>query len=190
MDMEMSDDEVERAMNVALSHYMYIPCSETMMRHSIMEIMYDNFVKSVTLVYPWAVRPLDVEYLRSITPEAIMDKLILTTGKIPDVIEATDLTYTTIITNSIEDINLMVDDPKRYRVDSTMFLLRNHSGNMIMYKNPEDGSVEFIEDNMDDLLPKLIDMKTGFPRSRIRFGRFEPQLYSDMEQRVTGFKSF
>ena len=186
LDMEISEEEIEDAINLAFRNYMYIPCSETMIRHSIMEIMYDRFVKSVTLVFPWDLRPIDVAHLRHITPEKIADKLVLTSGTIPSVIEETDATYTTVISNSIEDINLMVDERKKYHTESTLFLLRNHSQNMSIIRN-EDGSVEFVEDHMDELIPKLIDLKTGFPKTRNEFGRFEPQLFSDMEPRFKGF---
>ena len=129
-------------------------------------------------------------FLRHITPPTIEKKLIIASGNIPDIIESGTTTYTTIITNSVDDINRMVDEPKRYRVQSTLFLLRNHSENMTVIKNPETGKLDFIEDRMDELLPKIMDMKTGFPKSRIRFGRFEPQLFIDMEKRFTGFKNF
>lgn len=187
MDMDLTIEELSKISQEALDHYDYSQCSETMMRHAIMEIMYDNFVKSVTLVYPWEIRPIDMFYLRKITPQAIFDKLNIATGTLPEVAALdSGIEYTTIISNSIEDIDLMVSSPMKYHCRSAMFLLRNHSGNMVVDRD-EDGSISFIESKMDDLLPKLIDFDTGIPLTGMRFGRFEPELFTEAEKRIPRF---
>jgi hypothetical protein len=190
IDMDLSDEQVASIMSDALDHYDYSQCSETMMRHVIMETMYDRFVKSVTLVYPWDIRPIDVMYLRKITPPAIFDKLNLTSGNIADFASLdSGVEYTTVIINSIDDIDRMVSDPKRHRCESATFLLRNHSGNTDVLKNP-DGTLSFNESGMDQLLPKLIDFNSGLPITEMRFGRFEPELFSVAEKRIPSFNHF
>lgn len=190
LDSDVPDETVEEIMNFALDHYDYSQCSETMMRHAIMEIMYDDFVKSVTLVYPWQIRPIDTFYLRRITPPQIFEKLNLASGKLSEIAAMdSEIEYTTIISNSIEDISLMVDDPKKYHCQAAMFLLRNHSQNMEIVLG-EDEYPSFNEVGMEELLPKLIDFNTGLPLTGMRFGRFEPRLFSETEKRIPGFNQY
>lgn len=190
IDQELTDEEVGQMIMTALDHYDYSQCSETMMRHSIMEIMYHRFVKSVTLVYPWPIRPIDIMYLQRITPSSIFDKLTVASGNIPDIVRAdVEKQYTTVISNSIEDIDRMVSDPKEFRCESTMFLLRNHSGNMDI-EIGEDGYPDFLEAKMDGLLEKLIDFDSGIPLTGMRFGRFEPRLFSEAEKMIPGFNHY
>ena len=185
---DLDEKTIDRLLEEARMSYLYSPCSETTMRHSIIELMYQKFCKSVTLVFPWTPTFLEKEFLKAIVPHEVIHKLNITGGTIPAVIEATDTTYTTIITNSIEDIEMMVDNREKYRVQSTLFLLRNHSGNMSMEIAKEDGKPYFTERKMDTLLPKLIDMKRGIPLSQIRFGRFEPELFSMTKKKIKPFQ--
>ena len=128
--------------------------------------------------------------LRKITPPAIFDKLNLASGNIADFASLdSGVEYTTVIINSIDDIDRMVSDPKRHHCESATFLLRNHSGNMDVLKNP-DGTLSFNESGMDQLLPKLIDFNSGLPITEMRFGRFEPELFSVAEKRIPSFNHF
>lgn len=183
---DLSDEEISTYLTYAFNHYMYMPCSETALRHSLMETLNFDFAKSLTLVYPWDVRDIDIKYLQSITPQSMMKKINIASGSIPEVIKETGETYTTIVSNSIDDINLLVDNKEEYKTDATLFLLRNHSENMVMDKD-EEGKVVFLEAYMEGLLDKLIDMQTGLPKTQIRFGRFEPKLFSDMSSRISDF---
>ena len=183
---DLPEEEIANAMSVAQAHYMYNPCTETMIRHSIMEIMYQKFVKSVTLVYPWEPRPIDIAYINHITPKTIRPKLIISGGDIRNTISHTTTRYTTIIMNSIEDLEYLVDHPKENRCDSTMFLLRNSSENMDLVRD-ESGNAQFIESKMETLLDKLVDVKSGIPKTKMRFGRFEPIRFEDGFKSVRGF---
>ena len=140
---DLPEEEINRAVQTALHNYTYVPSSETMIRHSIMEVMYHKFVKSVTLVYPWTPRPIDIMFLKRITPKTIFPKLNVASGSIPAVIHETKQRYTTIISNEIDQISFLVDHMKDYNVDSTLFLLRNHSENMKIQYN-QDGSASFL----------------------------------------------
>ena len=186
---DLSEEEIAEAFQMALRYYQYTPSNETMMRHSIMEVMYHDFVKSVTLVYPWNIRPIDHLFIRRITPEKIFNKLEVAVGDIPSVVRSSDRRYTTIITNELSDIKELTKDPKGNRVDTALFLLRNHSGNVKITKG-EDGEDTLVEIGSEELLPIFVDEKTGIPKSQMRFGRFEPLLFVDMNKAIPNFNKY
>ena len=191
---DLDETYIQEAIQTALERYLYAPCSETSMRHAIMELMYQRNIKSVTLVYPWDPRPLDMNYLRKITPKTILPKLNITGGTIPEVIQATPVVYTTIITNELDTVRLLTKEPETYRTQSTLFLLRNHSGNMDVTKVPDTTRavgyrLNFTECDTSDILLRMVNPKTGMPINRMRFGRFEPNLFSDLENRMRPFRN-
>ena len=180
----LSDDYLNEATNVALEKYLYVPCNETMLRHSIIEMAYFDFVKSVTLLYPWDIREIDYHYLRSIIPHSVMQKFKIASGDMLGFIKSktnADFQYTTIIMNSIQVLNELIDNCKDYHTDSSFFLLRNHSGNVSSEIKEEDGEkrIEFTEIGTQEILLKLIDEKRMIPKTQMRFARYEPLLFDD-----------
>ena len=174
----------KEALDFAYRNFFYAPCNETMIRHAIIELAYSNFIKSVTLVYPWEPRDVDIAYLHNIIPEAVIHKFNVADGTLLDVIETTNKEsnlingkYTTIILNSIDDVNELIDNAEKYKTDTAFFLLRNHSENVKLTRI-EDRQ-EFVEVGNEIIIPKLMDIHTGIPKSQMRFARYEPILFED-----------
>ena len=180
---ELDDKFLAVAIKEAIDHYSYIPCNETMLRHSIIELAYYDFVKSITLVYPWPIRPIDIKYLQSIIPHSIMQKITVVSGNLLEYIKSkTTIKYTTIICNSVSDIVTMIDNCDEYRTWASFFLLRN-SSQCVSYEISNDSETStravFAELGNDEILGRIIDPETGLPKSKMRFARYEPRLYSD-----------
>lgn len=187
---ELSDDYLTEATNTALEHYLYVPCSETMLRHSIIELAYYEFTRSITLIYPWDVREMDYQYLKTIIPESVMSKFVITSGDMVGYIKNkvnSPNSYTTIISNSLKDINELIDNSKELKVDSSFFLLRNHSGNVKYTTSNNEKNIDFEELGNDIILPKLIDDKRMIPKSQMRFARYEPLLFEDAKPKSSDF---
>ena len=181
---DLSPDYLRKATNTALEKYLYVPCNETMIRHSIIELAYFEFVKSVTLLYPWDIREIDYRYLRSIIPYSVLPKFRIASGDMCGFIKSdanTQHKYTTIILNSLSTLNELIDNCNQYNTKSTFFLLRNHSGNVSSKIIETDGvrKIEFTEEGNDEILYKLIDPEKMVPKTQMRFGRFEPYLFND-----------
>ena len=181
---ELSPEYLNKATNTALENYFYVPCNETMIRHSIIELAYFDFVKSITLLYPWDVREIDYKYLRSIIPYSVLQKFTVASGDMCGFIKSNaslQTKYTTIILNSIETLNELIDNCSTYNTSSSFFLLRNHSGNVSSKIVDNDGErkIEFNEEGNNEILYKLIDPERMIPKTQMRFGRFEPYLFND-----------
>lgn len=189
---ELSDEYLTKVTKSALDNYFYVPCNETMIRHSIIELAYFDFVKSITLLYPWGIRDIDFKYLKSITPQSVASKFTLASGNMCDFIKSKSNSqhkYTTIILNSIETLNELIDNCDMYHTESSFFLLRNHSGNVSSKITEENGEkkIEFKEEGNDELLNKLIDSERMLPKTQMRFGRFEPYLFDDIKPDSNNF---
>lgn len=183
---DLSDDYLADATKTALDNYFYVPCNETMIRHSIIELAYFDFVKSITLLYPWDVREIDYNYLKSIIPHSVMSKFVIASGDMSGFIKSRvnpQFNYTTIILNSIDTVNELIDNCDEYHTSASFFLLRNHSENVSSKITEEDGKreIEFTEEGNDEILSKLIDTERMIPKTQMRFGRFEPYLFDDVK---------
>lgn len=183
----LSEDFLTEATQTALEKYLYVPCSETMLRHSIIELAYFDFVKSVTIVYPWDIREIDYQYLKLIIPRNVLSKFKIVSGNIIDFLKSkkdSSTVYTTIISNSIEDINEMIDNCKEYKTDKSFFLLRNHSGNTALEisndgENSTEQNIAFKEIGTSEIFSKLIDTDRLVPKTQMQFARYEPMLFDD-----------
>lgn len=170
----------------ALNTYKYNPANETMIRHAIIEAAMYDFVKSVSLVYPWGAREIDIMYMSKILPTKVKKKLRYFSGSLMDAVKNRPDKipfYTTILTNSIEDVNDMIDHASEYQTDQAFFLLRNHSENtsVSMVPDPDDPSkeiVQFDEEGSLEIMNKLFT-PSGMQKGLMRFARFVPYLYSD-----------
>ena len=182
---DLSSEYLEDAYNTAISKYSYVPCNETMLRHSIIELSYFNFIDSITLVFPWDIREIDYQYLKAIIPDSVIDKFKIVTGDILGFLETksnVNYKYTTIISNSLSDINKMIDECDKYRTDESFFLLRNHSENVMHeiipdQENPENKIINFKEIGTLETVNKLMDIERGIPKTKMRFARYEPELF-------------
>ena len=179
---DLDDNYLTVATTEAFNHYSYVPCNETMIRHSIIELAYFDFVKSITLVYPWELRKIDFEYLSFIIPRTVFSKFNIVSGNMLDNIRSkTNIKYTTIISNSISDIITMIDNPNDYRTLSSFFLLRN-SSNTVSYNIIDDGDkqkIDFVELGNNEILSRIMDLEHGIPKTQMRFARYEPYLFED-----------
>lgn len=190
---ELSDDYLNEATKTALDNYAYIPCNETMLRHALIELSYFDMVKSITILYPWDIREIDIEYLRSIIPHTILGKFKIATGSIPEYIKSrpeNTQPFTTIIMNSISELNLLIDNCSEYRTKSSFFLLRNHSGNVSYRLIEKDGELvpKFDELGSMGILTKLIDEDRLIPKTEMRFARYEPLLFEDAKPDPKNFE--
>ena len=112
---DLSDEYLTKVTKSALDNYLYVPCNETMIRHSIIELAYFDFAKSITLLYPWNIRDIDIKYLNSIIPRSVASKFTLASGNMCDFIKSNSQNkYTTIILNSIETLNELIDNCDTY----------------------------------------------------------------------------
>ena len=185
---DLSDEFIDDALKTAFEKYFYVPCNETMIRHAIIELAYYDFAKSITLLYPWKLRQIDIAYLRSIIPFSVMNKFKIVSGNLLDFLKDTppDEKYTTMVLNSLSDVNTLIDQCEVYHTDAACFLLRNHSGN-VKYRisedpeNPGTNKIDFEEIGTTEILDKLLDTERGIPKTQMRFGRFEPILFKDAE---------
>ena len=192
---DLDDKYIEDAIRTAFSKYSYVPCNETMLRHSIIELAYFNFIKSITLVYPWDVREIDHLYLSMIIPKTVLPKFKVVSGNIVDFIKSncgTDTKYTTIISNSIEDVNKLIDNSEKYHTNESFYLLRNHSKNVKHEisedpENPGKKKISFEEIGTEEILYKLIDSERGIPKTQMRFARYEPVLFDDVKPDPNNF---
>ena len=182
----LTDDDISFYTKMALENYHYLPSNETMLRHAIIESLFGPFMKSITLVYPWPVRKIDIDYLSKVIPESLLNKIELRTGNLLDIIKENAntpnrLPYTSIITNSLLEVNELIDNPNIYKTNSAFILLRNHSGNMTIrkVKNNDTESYEFIENGTREILEKILNPTTGLPTTQIRFARYEPILFEE-----------
>ena len=196
-DEETSQDFINDAATTAFSRYSYVPCNETMFRHSIIELAYFDFVKSITLLYPWDIRPIDYEYLQSIIPKTVWDKFNIASGSMLNLIKdnaSKGFSYSTIVLNSLSDINFLIDNCEEYKTDSTFFLLRNYSEN-VKYEiiddseNENNRKISFSEIGSYEILNKLMDMEQGIPKTKMRFARYEPLLFDDAKPKAEDFPS-
>lgn len=179
IDDSLTDEEVDVFVNLAYQNYKYTPCSELMIKHAVLAAGLNDFVKHITLVFPWEIRDIDAVFLARTIPNSIMSKIELVSGTIMQAIEHRGVRkYTSIISNSFDDINYMIDHHKECGTDETFFLLRNHSGNTKIIFD-ENGNPEFDEVNTRIIIEKIIDPATGYPICPIRFARYEPTLYQD-----------
>ena len=182
---DLTPEFLQRATEIALQNYLYVPCNETMFRHSIIELAYFEFVQSITLVYPWEIREIDYRYLRNIIPYSVMSKFRIVSGKLSEHIKSKpDIKYTTIVSNSLLDINEMIDNCNEYGTEASFFLLRNHSENVTFEiiddpDNPGNNKMIFNEIGTVEILSKLMDVEKGIPKTQMRFARYEPMLFSD-----------
>lgn len=178
----------------ALDTYKYNPANETMVRHALIEAAMYDFVKAVCLVYPWGVRDIDLLFLSKILPSRVQKKIRHFSGTLMEAIKDRphDIPYyTTIATNSIEDVHDMIDHAQEYKTDQAFYMLRNHSGNtkMWMVSDPEDPSKlnpHFEEVGTKEILDKLMTSR-GVPKGQMRFARFIPYLYSDRKPNNENF---
>ena len=184
---ELSEDFLNDATKTALDKYFYVPCNETMLRHSIIELSYYNFVKSITILYPWELREIDYQYVRNIIPTSIRSKYRLVSGDILGFLKSknnSNIKYPTIVLNSIDDLNEMIDNNKEYKTGSSAFLLRNSSDNVSFKieddpENKDKKKISFDEIGTKEIFDKLMDPDKLIPKSEMRFARFEPILFSD-----------
>ena len=179
IDTSLTDDECDVFVNLAYEHYTYTPCSELMLKHAIIGAGLNDFVKRITLIYPWDIRDIDVLYLRRTIPEVVRNKIELITGTVMEAIRnRSNRKYTSIVSNSFDDVKYMIDHREECGTDETFFLLRNHSGNTkIAYD--ENRNLIFDETGTTEIIERIIDPATGYPTCPIRFGRYEPTLYID-----------
>lgn len=202
-----NDDEKKRLedpaycnelLQVAHEQYLCEPCGETMIRHAFIELAYQPFIKTVTFLYPYEIRDIDMQYLSTIIPKSIREKFFFVSGNLLDIVEEnhelpkTDFSYTTIVTNSLSDILSLLENPKKYPVKSTCFLLRNHSGNMEICETidtvTKQPKIIFREKYTKEILERMVDIETGIPITENRFGRFEPTLFIDMKPTQNPFE--
>ena len=181
---ELSDEYLTKATTTALDKYMYVPCNETMVRHSIIELAYFDFVKSITLLYPWDIREIDYQYLKAIIPPTVLGKFKIVSGDMLGFIKSkynTNIAYTTIITNSLSDVNELIDNCEEYKTNASFFLLRNNSDNVKSEITMVDGEkeIQFIEIGTQEIMDKLMDHERMLPKTQMRFARYEPLLFSD-----------
>ncbi len=192
---ELSDEFLNNATETAFNNYFYVPCNETMMRHSIIELAYYKFIKSITIMYPWALREIDYQFCKSLIPASIREKFKITCGNIPDFLKnkkESNIRYTTIIMNSIDELNYLIDNNESLKTNTSTFLLRNSSDN-VSYKLLDSTDkltgkkISFDEIGNKEILSKLIDEERMIPKTEMRFGRFEPLLFSDAKPNKEDF---
>lgn len=186
-DIDLPEEFLQNATMEALDKYFYVPCSETMIRHSIIELTYFDFCKSVTLIFPWDIRPIDYAFLNSVIPESRMSKFKLASGDTLDFLKSnknSETKYTTLITNDLDTVNTLIDENETYGTESTLFLLRNSSKNTeakIFTNDEGKQDIEFNELGNEIIIPKLMDVTKGIPKNQMRFGRFDPHLFDDLK---------
>ena len=189
----LSEDFIKDAIATALSKYMYVPCNETMIRHSIIELSYYKFVKSVTLLFPWSVREIDNNYLSSIIPDTVLGKFKVASGDMLGFLKSkadSPTKYTTIVCNSLDNVNTMIDECDTYKTDEAFFILRNHSGNVsYTISQDENGKkiIDFNEIGTYEVLEKLMDIENAIPKTKMRFARYEPTLFKDSDPELKDF---
>ena len=177
------------ATKTALNSYTYVPCNESMLRHSIIELAYYDFVKSITLLYPWEIRKIDYDFIRSIVPFSILPKFKIVSGDLLGFIESksnTDIRYTTIIMNSLSDVNTLIDECDKYHTEASFFLLRNHSGNVSCEivddpNSKNNKKIIFDEIGTKEIFMKLMDIDRMIPKTQMRFARYEPHLFNKLK---------
>lgn len=178
----------------ALKNYDYSIANETMVRHAFIEAAMYDFVKTVSFVYPWEVRDIDLVFLSRILPDRVKKKVRHFSGTLMEAIKDRphDIPfYTTIVSSSIEDVHDMIDHAKEYKTDQAFFMLRNHSGNTSFEmipnpENPKEKIPHFEEIGTKEILEKLMTER-GMPKGQMRFARFVPYLYSDRKPNNENF---
>ena len=191
---ELPEELLVDATKEALDKYLYVPCNETMLRHSMIELAFYDWIKSITLIYPWDIREIDYEFLKTIIPHSVLYKFRIVSGELLDFIKTdipTGIKYTTIVLNSLSDLNELIDNNEEYHTDETFFLLRNSSENVSFTLNTSsegERSLDFKEIGTEEVLLKLIDEKTLLPKTKMRFARYEPFLFSDAKPDPNEFK--
>ena len=152
-----------------------------------MNLMYNDFFKSLTLVYPWKPRPMDIAYIQGLTPPTIFKKILISEGSIKDtILNNPKVNYTTIVMNSIDEVLDIMSDPNKYRTDASVILLRNSSENSEKTYD-ENKKVIYKELKNREILTKLIDKKTGYLKCRTQFARFFPERFTTEKLRSVKF---
>lgn len=179
VEVDLPENMIHEAIETAYKHYYYTPCSEMMLRHAIIELCLHKFMNSITLAFPWDIKPEnDILYLYSIIPKEYIQKFNIVTGSLTDCILNSSTQYTTIIMNDLEECKKFINENEKYRTYETFFLVRNHSKNVHVFQT-DDGSLDFEEVGNEEIAKKLINLDTGIPITRMRFARYEPSLYID-----------
>lgn len=183
-------EDIIKYVEIAIDNYQYLPSNETMLRHAIIEASYEKFIEEIVLVFPWKIRDIDRKYLSLIIPDRVKTKYSLMSGDLLSIIKNSKQSYTSIITNSLDDVTELINNTELYKSSESFILLRNHSGNMKIEKTVnEDGkNIEtFKEIGTLEILSKILDMDTGIPTSKIRFARYEPILFQDANPKSNEF---
>lgn len=175
LDEDMSNEEIAFYWDFCRKTFFYQSYTETMMFHALMEAAINKYVKSIVIAYPWEVRDVDVAFLHRRLPKSIIDKLLVSSDPILNLVDSSETGYTTIITNNIHDVITMIHDTRRYKCDTTAFLLRNHSKNVSLDRKTK----EFKEEGDIAITGLLID-ENGVPTTRMTYGRFQAFRFEDM----------
>lgn len=179
----------------ALNMYDYSIANETMIRHALIESALFDKVKSVSLVYPWGTRRIDSDFISRILPSEVRSKIRFFNGSLMEAIQdkPKDIDFfTTIVLNSMEDLNTCIDKRIELSTANSTFLLRNHSGNTSHTivddpKNPGQKQAVFQEIGTKEINEKLMTAN-GIPLTGIRWARFEPMLYQDRKPNIEDFQ--
>lgn len=184
----IESDEVNAIIEYSLMNYDYSIATFISMAAAIRNIMKSDYVKQVTFVLSNN-RYTDVLYLIDIIGKDLLDSkgAILETDD-TNIVESikdelllganSGMPYTTIITNEYRLILDVLKDYKKYKADTSLFLLRNHSQNM--QQLVKDNNIIFNELYTDEIIglingdvskSKLENL--DFP-VKAKFGRFSP----------------
>ncbi len=196
---EIDDDEINAIIDYATFNYNFSTATLLAMAGAIGNLFQTDYLKNVTFVMPDQSEN-NFKYLLDIyTPKIIDEKCnFLIPDKGQSIIDAMknellnaankNTPYTTIITNEYKLILDVLKEYKKYKADTDLFLLRNHSQNM--EQSIKGDSVIFKELHTDEIIGAINGDVTksklenlDFP-VKAKFGRFNPFPYS------TGSPSF
>ena len=188
---EIDEEEIDTIIEYSKLNYDYSVSTFLNMLGALETLARTDYVKGITIVFTNH-RESDAAYLASMFNNDILTKKFSilessTDTVIQDIekemLEASNANnpYTTVITNEYQLIIDILNDYRKYKADTTFFLLRNHSQNMEqlikgdsvyfneLYTDKITNIITggFSEDNIPDLL------NINFP-AKAKFGRFSP----------------
>ena len=188
---EIDDDEISTIIEYSKMNYDYSTYTFLNMLGALETLARTDYVKGITIVFTNH-RESDAKFLATMFDKELLTKKFSilessTDTVIQDIekemLEAANknIPYTTVITNEYQLIIDILNDYRKYKADTTFFLLRNHSQNMeqlikgdsVYFNELYTDKITkiitggFSEDNIPDLL------NINFP-AKAKFGRFSP----------------
>lgn len=188
---EIDDDEINTIIEYSKMNYDYSIYTFLNMLGALETLARTDYVKGITIVFTNH-RESDAKFLASMFDKELLTKkfsiLESSTDTViqdmeKEMLEATNknIPYTTVITNEYQLIIDTLTDYRKYKTDTSFFLLRNHSQNMEQLIKGD--SVYFNELYTDEItniitggfsdknIPDLSNI--NFP-AKAKFGRFSP----------------